>query len=236
MPFATTDKSLSHMARMMPADAFAAWCAAANAAEAQGLSGNDVIRKAWDVLHADWHRPNPRKPYRRRRHEAIQLDGGSNSPYTAETTEAPRVARSTAKTLKLQVVKLDEEQRMFYAWAYVTTKNGEPYEDSQGDTIDTAELEKASTDFMVDARLGLVMHERDGDGKVDPSMRKALIVHSMPITKEILKALGLQCDREGWIIGGKVLDDQAWEDVKAGELPAISIGGDAEFEPLEDAA
>jgi hypothetical protein len=53
------------------------------------------------------------------------------------------------------------------------------------------------------------------------------VVHSMPLTNEIAKALGIQSDREGWLVAIKVYDDQVWQDVKSGKLAAFSIGGRA---------
>ena len=49
----------------------------------------------------------------------------------------------------------------------------------------------------------------------------------MPITKEIGESLGIQSDREGWVVAFKVYDDDVWARVKSGELAAFSIGGRA---------
>jgi hypothetical protein len=54
-----------------------------------------------------------------------------------------------------------------------------------------------------------------------------VVVHSLPITKEIGDALGIQSDREGWVVAYKVFDDEIWEMVKSGKLAAFSIGGRA---------
>jgi phage head maturation protease len=49
----------------------------------------------------------------------------------------------------------------------------------------------------------------------------------MPLTNEIAKALGIQSDREGWMIAIRINDDQVWKDVKSGKLSSFSIGGRA---------
>jgi phage head maturation protease len=54
-----------------------------------------------------------------------------------------------------------------------------------------------------------------------------VVVHSLPITKEIGDSLGIQSDREGWVVAFKVYDDEVWSKVKSGELAAFSIGGRA---------
>jgi hypothetical protein len=59
-----------------------------------------------------------------------------------------------------------------------------------------------------------------------------VVVHSLPITKEIGDALGIQSDREGWVVAYKVFDDAVWDMVKSGELAAFSIGGRAMKEEI----
>jgi len=120
-----------------------------------------------------------------------------------------------------QILKFDEEQRMFYGWASVVTKDGIPVVDRQGDTIEPDTIEKASTEFMKEVRVGKVMHV---------GAQKVTFVHSMPITKQLCEALGIQSDKEGWIVGGYVHDDDTWALVKSGKLPALSIGGRARRE------
>jgi hypothetical protein len=115
-----------------------------------------------------------------------------------------------------QILKFDEEQRMFYGWASVVTEKGIPVVDRQGDIIEPATLEKAATQFMKEVRVGKVMHVGE---------QKVTFVHSMPITKQLADIFGIQIDREGWIVGGYVHDDETWELVKSGKLPALSIGG-----------
>ena len=124
----------------------------------------------------------------------------------------------TSATSYGSIIKFDEDQRMFYGWASVVTENGVPIVDRQGDIIYPHTMEKAATEFMKNIRVGKVMHSGD---------QKVTFVHSFPLTKEICKAFGLSCDKEGWIVGGYVHDDETWGRVKSGELPALSIGGRA---------
>lgn len=130
----------------------------------------------------------------------------------------------TDTTVSGQILKYDEEQRMFYGWASVVTEKGKPVVDRQGDIIEPKTLEKAATNFMKDVRVGKVMHEGD---------QKVVFVHSMPLTKELCEALGIQSDNEGWVVGGYVYDDETWEMVKSGKLPALSIGGRAKREKVD---
>lgn len=122
------------------------------------------------------------------------------------------------------ILKYDDEQRMFYGWASVVTNKGELVVDRQGDAIDLKGLERAVNKFMLDVRVGKVMHEGE---------QKITFVHSFPVTDEICKALGLECEKQGWIVGGYVSDDATWQMVKSGKLPALSIGGRAIREKME---
>jgi hypothetical protein len=119
---------------------------------------------------------------------------------------------------EFKVVKVDEEQRIIFGWASVTKVNDELVVDLQGDVIETETLHKAVNEFMENVRLGKLMHEGEQVGQ---------IIHSFPVSKDIMSALGIQTDKEGWITGYKVYDDALWEDVKSGKYAAFSIGGAA---------
>lgn len=117
-----------------------------------------------------------------------------------------------------QVIKVDEEQKIIYGWASVTTVDGEHIVDRQGDVIKTDTLHKAVNEFMEGFRVGKLMHEGEQVGQ---------ILHSFPVSKDIAEALGIETNMEGWIVGYKVYDDNLWEEVKLGKYAAFSIGGSA---------
>ena len=117
-----------------------------------------------------------------------------------------------------KILKVDDEQRIVYGWASVVTEDGEEVVDSQGDVMAPAEMEKMANDFMLDVRTAKAMHKGDKIGEV---------IHSLPLTAELAKALGLHTDLEGWIVGMKIYDDAAWESVKSGDFAGFSIGGRA---------
>ena len=116
------------------------------------------------------------------------------------------------------ILKADEETRMVYGWASVATVNGELVVDQQGDTLEPSEMVKMADGFMASVRTAKAMHQGAGIGEV---------LHSMPLTNDIMKAFGISCDREGWLIAMKIHDDAAWARVKSGDLAELSIGGRA---------
>ena len=117
-----------------------------------------------------------------------------------------------------KILKTDDEQRLIYGWASVSTVKGELIVDKQGDAIEMDTLEKAVNDFMEHVRVGKTMHVGDQTGAV---------IHSLPISKSLCEALGIQSDMEGWVVGYKVYDDNTWEGVKSGKYASFSIGGKA---------
>lgn len=117
-----------------------------------------------------------------------------------------------------KILKFDEEDRMVWGWASVITENDKPVIDSQGDIISPDTLLKAATDFMLSLRVAKRMHSGKKVGD---------FVHSLPLTKDIANALGISSDKEGWIVACKVYDEDTWQLIKSGKLPAFSIGGSA---------
>jgi hypothetical protein len=122
-----------------------------------------------------------------------------------------------------KIIKVDEEHRILYGWASVTTYKGELVVDRQGDAIETDTMHKAVNEFMKGVRVGKFNHDGEPIGQ---------IVHSFPVTKEICAALEIQSDKEGWITGFYVEQDELWEAVKSGEYAELSIGGAAMREEL----
>ena len=116
-----------------------------------------------------------------------------------------------------EILKRDDEERLVWGWAYVSTIKGELALDHSGETIAPDVLAKAATDFMLDVRAGHFMHMDQQIG---------VVVHSLPVTKELAEALGIRSEREGWIIG-VVVNDETLARVESGELTSFSIGGRA---------
>lgn len=114
------------------------------------------------------------------------------------------------------ILTTDSEHRVVYGWASVISEDGKDVEDLQGDIIKASELVYATTEFMKSARDAKMMHAGDPVGQV---------VHSFPFTSDIAKSLGIESNREGWIVGVYVADDAVWKAVKDKTLSAFSIGG-----------
>lgn len=118
------------------------------------------------------------------------------------------------------IQKVDEDRRMVFGWAYVAKRaDGSAVVDHSGDRVDNVEsLEYSAYDYVLKSREGDVMHTRK---------QTSVLIESMMFTAEKCEALGLAKDAvpTGWWVGFKILDDEAWEGVKAGKYAMFSIEG-----------
>lgn len=128
------------------------------------------------------------------------------------------------------VIKVDDDRRLVFAWFSVIEKGGEIVTDLQGDEIEPHELEAAVHDFMADSRAGGFMHIRGRDGEI---IKVGSIVESMVLTAEKQQALGIDLGMVGWLGVYRVEHDDVWKAVKDGDFRAISIGGRGVRVPVE---
>lgn len=167
--------------------------------------------------------PDARSNFRARHSCDTATDKTSARYWSCRMWEDDVSVTEMTKTFKADIIKADNEQRLVWGWAYVSTVKGDISLDHSQEFIRPDEIVKAATNFMLDVRMAKAMHQGDSVGEV---------VHSLPVTKELSNALGIETDREGWIICMKIKDDATWERVKSGELSAFSIGGQAMKEAL----
>ena len=182
--------------------------------------GGKVKRVAFGDPNMEIRRDDPkaRANFRSRHSCDTKKDKTTAGYWSCRMWESNTSVGEMTKNIEGKILKTDDEQRMVYGWASVVTEKGEAVIDRQGDVIEAGTLVKAVNEFMEHVRVGKAMHVGDQVG---------VVVHSLPITKEIGDALGIQSDREGWVVAYKVFDDAVWDMVKSGELAAFSIGGRA---------
>ena len=129
---------------------------------------------------------------------------------------------------EFSIFKSDDDKRLVFGWASVAIRaDGTQIEDWQGDMIDPDDLEEAVYEY--------VLNFRDAGEEHIPTMRKkGKLVESVVFTKEKMKAMGIPegIVPEGWWIGFKVHDDEAWAKIKSGEYRMFSIEGSGVREPV----
>lgn len=123
-------------------------------------------------------------------------------------------------TIYPAVAKVDDEQRMVFGWAYVSEKDEGLVVDSDGESIEPAELEKAAYDYVLHARDGGELHAGEATGR---------LVESLMVTKEKAAAMGVTLPegKTGWWVGFQ-FDPEAFAKVKNGEYEMFSVQGFAE--------
>ena len=121
-----------------------------------------------------------------------------------------------------EVLKVDESLGLVFGFAIVCEKDGTPYYDLQGDHVSESEMLKASLDFMENSQVVDEMHDQDDKGTV---------VFAFPLASDIAKALKVQTDRTGLLIGIKPNADILAK-YKSGEYKGFSIGGTAVRTPV----
>ena len=189
--------------------------------------GDKTVKVTFGDPNMEIRRDDPKaRANFRSRHSCDTATDKTSARYWSCRMWSGSTVGSMTKDLEGQILKADDEQRMVYGWASVVTEKGEAVVDRQGDVIEPDTLVKAVNKFMEHVRVGKEMHQGEQIGRV---------IHSLPITKEIGESLGIQSDREGWVVAFKVYDDDVWSRVKSGELAAFSIGGKAIKEDYDDA-
>jgi hypothetical protein len=131
--------------------------------------------------------------------------------------DAVNTEKSEFTTLK--ILKVEGDRQQMFGWASISTEDGDPIIDKQGDVIMPDDLEQAAYEFLLYKRQMGDMHERLGVGRV---------IESMVFTKEKQNLLGIDLGLEGWWIGMKVDDPKVWKRIKSGEQLEFSIGGRGE--------
>lgn len=129
------------------------------------------------------------------------------------------------------ITKTEPDKMLVFGWSNVAVDaDGTQITDLQGDVIDPDELEKAAYDHVLNFRSTGERH--------DPGLRhKGRLVESCVFTKEKQAAIGIPPGivPEGWWVGYKIDDPEAWEKIKKGEYLSFSVEGKGQRTPIEKA-
>ena len=120
----------------------------------------------------------------------------------------------------LEISKFYDDEQLVFGWASVAkTATGVRPLDWQGDLIDAEDLEKAVYKFNLEFRESNEMHV--------PGTVNGTLVESVMFTKEKMASMGIPEGTvpEGWWVGFKISDRQAYMKVKSGVYKMFSIEG-----------
>lgn len=129
------------------------------------------------------------------------------------------------------IAKTEPDKMLVFGWGNVAIdEHGNQISDLQDDVIDPEDLEKAAYEH--------VLNFRNTGERHDPNLRKkGRLVESCVFTKEKQEAIGIPPGLvpEGWWVGYKIDDPEAWEKIKKGEYQMFSIEGKGKRTPIEKA-
>lgn len=136
------------------------------------------------------------------------------------------------KTLsnEIQITKVDMDKKMIFGFFNVSKIGDDLIVDSQLDSIETVELEKAAYDFVLNARIAGEQHIKKGVGNLVESMM--FTYEKQQAILETIKAMGVENPAfdlgvEGWWGGFEITDPDVLTKMNAGEYPMFSVGGAA---------
>lgn len=125
-------------------------------------------------------------------------------------------AEKVDKHLDFKVTKVDDRLGVVFGWAIVSKEGGADYFDTQGDHIPEDAMLHAATDFMSKRRTMKVMHT---------GAKKGSVIFAWPMTSEIAKAMGIQTEKTGLMVGVKPDSKAVLDKFASGEYTGFSIGG-----------
>jgi hypothetical protein len=168
----------------------------------------------------------PPTPYARLRITSLKfisaVDAGAQGPI-ANVALIKRAAEGDEFEAVCKVALASEKMGLVFGWALASTLDGgkTPHVDLQKDAIvGDDDLIKVAAAFMEAGAPSDVLHADAPDGRV---------LFCLPLTADVLKALGLQSDVHGLAIGMRP-GPETFKRFLSGELNAFSIGGIGERE------
>jgi len=162
-----------------------------------------------------------------------------------ENEESTDKQDATDFELEGEISKVDAVKHLVFGWASVVKVGDRKVKDVQGDIITPETLEDTAYEFVLTARKGGEMHEKEKSDEVRVVSR---LIESCVFTTEKQEAMVEDLKRQGidavmdlkcvpWWVGFKVDDPDTWKRVITpgpDQLKAFSIGGTGKREKLEE--
>jgi hypothetical protein len=145
----------------------------------------------------------------------------------------PAPPSPSAWSATVDFAKVETAKRQVFGWLYVARdKSGAQVVDHSGETISVEELEKASYNFVLGARVAGENHTK-ANGKVAGVGR---LIECVVFTPEKRAAMGIPEGHvpDGTWVGFKIDSDAAWQGVVSGRYKMLSLGGKAIKSALEE--
>lgn len=139
-------------------------------------------------------------------------------PFEGEIAKRIGVERSTMKS--------EDERQLVWGIASITTMDGMPVTDLDGDQFTTRAMEDFTIDLIKNQRAGKFEHEGEACNH---------IVQALVLSEDLQKALGFDLGYEPLVVCTEVPDPAAWAEVKEGDWMMSIAGRFIYFEDQADA-
>lgn len=155
------------------------------------------------------------------------LDVRDIKPYQGEIVLGPEIFQELDEDWRATVIEkaigADEQLGIVFGWAIVSKFRGEDYYDLNVDPDGSRVPEHIPEDAMLKAAAAFMDGDRPGNEQ-HSGPDKGKFLFAFPLTTEIAKALGIETDRTGLIVGYKATPETIAK-VKAGKFTGFSIEG-----------
>ena len=149
------------------------------------------------------------------------VDFPAQEPATCVLTKRKDAAPDVKASYR--VTKMDESLGLVIGMSIITSIDGVPYTDLQGDEVQEQDLLKTVVAFMESGAPTDTQHNRETDGRV---------VLSWVFDAETNKAMDVTARKHGWATGLKV-SPETFAKFKSGEYTGFSIDGTGERATVE---
>ena len=120
------------------------------------------------------------------------------------------------------ILKVSESHGLIFGFAAICKVDGEDFYDSDNEHYPEDAMLADTTEFAKSRRVACTMHARDSGGA---PVQDGGVVHTVPLTTEIAKALDIQTSRTGLLVALAPDDPATIEKARSGEFTGFSIGG-----------
>jgi len=196
-------------------------------------------RSAVEDLGASWDYPEY-QPHITITYAAGGLDLTEVEPYTGKIVLGPEMFEDIddnwsdtvvevsdvheVSKIQCRIAKVDDSLGIVFGWAIVSSVDGEPYYDLNIDKSGERVPEHIPEQAMLKAAVPFAEGERPANDMHDgPDVGTYPFI--MPLTDDIAKAFGIECDKRGLMIGFKPTDKALLKQFADGTRTGFSIEG-----------
>lgn len=118
--------------------------------------------------------------------------------------------------VECKLAKVDADLGLVFGWGIISSERGVDYFDHENHHIPEEVMLKSALDFSI--------HSANAMDDCHNEIQNGVVRFHFPLTDEIAKAYGIECDTRGWMIAAAPGPEMLAKYV-SGEYTGFSIGG-----------